>query len=180
MLVKAQQKYIRVSPRKVRLVVDGIRGLTPQQALQELAFLRKRAAVVVGKTIKQAIANARHNANLSEESLRFAAIEVGEGPRFKRWRAVSRGRAHQILKRTSHLTVLLRAQETVPATSQPRGQAPIVKSGKVSPAPRIKRRPPLTRAGDERRAPALLPKRAGHRQPGKMEMRGKQAKNKSG
>ena len=107
MLIKAEQKYIRMSPRKVRLVVDAIRGLKPKEALDQLMFMHKRAAVPVGKTIKQAMANAVKNLNIEEESLVFKSIEVGEGPTFKRWNAVSRGRAHQILKRTSHIKVIL-------------------------------------------------------------------------
>jgi large subunit ribosomal protein L22 len=111
MIIKAEQKYIRMSPRKVRLVVNAIRNLTPKEALEELAFIRKAAAVPVTKTIKQAMANAIKNQNIKEENLRFKSIQVDKGPTFKRWRAVSRGRAHQILKRTSHIKVLLQAEE---------------------------------------------------------------------
>lgn len=96
-----------MSPRKVRLVVDSIRDLTPDQALEHLSFIRKKAAVPVAKTIRQAVANAVNTKNLRSESLRFREIQVGEGPTYKRWRAVSRGRAHSILKRTSHIKVLL-------------------------------------------------------------------------
>lgn len=111
MVIKAEQKYIRMSPRKVRLVVDAISTLSPKEALEHLTFIRKAAAVPVSKTIKQAIANAVKNQNIKEEQLRFESIQVGEGTTFKRWRAVSRGRAHQILKRTSHIKVLLRVEE---------------------------------------------------------------------
>ncbi|MCH7951666.1 50S ribosomal protein L22 [Patescibacteria group bacterium] len=111
MVIKAEQKYIRMSPRKVRLVVDAIRGLEPKEALEHLTFMRKAAAVPIAKTIKQAMANAVKNQNLNEQSLRFESIQVSKGSTFKRWRAVSRGRAHQILKRTSHIKVLLRAEE---------------------------------------------------------------------
>jgi large subunit ribosomal protein L22 len=114
MIIKAEQKYIRMSPRKVRLVVDAIRGLSPKQALEELAFIRKAAAVPVSKTIKQAIANAVKNQNIKEENLSFESIQVSEGPTFKRWRAVSRGRAHQILRRTSRIKVLVKAEEPQP------------------------------------------------------------------
>lgn len=111
MIVKAQQKYIRTSPRKMRLVVGAIRGLPPREALAQLAFMRKRAAQPVAKVIKQALANAANNHGLQQESLNFKNIEVSEGPVFKRWRAVSRGRAHPILKRTSHLTIVLESQQ---------------------------------------------------------------------
>ncbi len=106
MIIKAHQKYIRVSPRKMRLTVNAVRKLTPGEALEQLAFIRKAAAPIVAKVIKQAIANA-NNEDLKEQSLEFKSIQVDEGPTFKRWRAVSRGRAHSIMKRTSHLTVLL-------------------------------------------------------------------------
>lgn len=117
MLVKAEQKYIRMSPRKIKLVVDAIRGLSPHEALDQLRFMRKRAAEPVRKTIQQALANAVNNRSIARENLRFLSIEVKKGPTFKRWRAVSRGRAHPIMKRTSHIKVSL---EEVQA-SEPRG-----------------------------------------------------------
>lgn len=107
MEVKAEAKYIRMSSRKVRLVVDAIRGLNPQKALEYLKFVNKRAAGPLSKVIKSAIANAKNNFGLKPEDLRFKEIQVGEGPTLKRWRAVSRGRAHQIMKRTSHIKVIL-------------------------------------------------------------------------
>jgi len=107
MEVKAEAKYIRMSSRKVRLVVDAIRGLSPQKALEYLKFVNKRAAGPLSKVIKSAIANAKNNFGLKPEDLRFKEIQVGEGPTLKRWRAVSRGRAHQIMKRTSHIKVIL-------------------------------------------------------------------------
>lgn len=112
MIIKAEQRYIRISPRKVRLVVDAIRKLKPDQALEQLSFMRKVAAVPVAKTIKQAMANAVKNLNIPGDSLIFDSIQIGEGPTFKRWRAVSRGRAHSIYKRTSHIKVLLKTQES--------------------------------------------------------------------
>ena len=121
MIIKAQQKQIRISSRKVRLVVDAIRDLSPSEALDQLAFIRKAAAIPVAKTIKQAIANAVKNSNQNESSLKFNTIQVGEGPTYKRWQAVSRGRAHSILKRTSHITVLLESkEEIVKAATKPK------------------------------------------------------------
>lgn len=120
MLIKAEQKYLRLAPRKIRLLVDAIKHLQPKQAIEELAFIRKRAAAPLAKTIKQAMANAVNNANVSEESLRFESLTVGGGPILKRWRAVSRGRAHSIKKRTSHITVILKSEET-PTKGQKKG-----------------------------------------------------------
>lgn len=107
MEVKAEAKYIRISPRKVRLVADAIRGLDPQKALEYLKFVNKRAAGPLSKLIKSAIANAQNNFSLKPEDLKFKNIQVGEGPTLKRWQAVSRGRAHSIMKRTSHIKVVL-------------------------------------------------------------------------
>lgn len=105
--MKAEAKYIRISPRKVRLVVDVIQGLTPQKAISYLKFVNKRAAAPLSKVIKSAIANAQNNFSLKSEDLKFKEIQVSEGPTLKRWQAVSRGRAHQIMKRTSHIKVVL-------------------------------------------------------------------------
>jgi len=107
MEVKAEAKYIRMSPRKVRLVVRAIKELTAQQAVETLKFVNKRAAKPLSKLIQSAIANAKNNFGLKPETLRFKKIQVGEGPTLKRWRAVSRGRAHPIMKRTSHIKVIL-------------------------------------------------------------------------
>lgn len=106
-LIKAEQKYLRASPQKVKLVVDAIKKLSPVEALEHLPFIRKRAASQIARVIKQAIANAENNFKLKKENLVFKKILVKKGPTFKRWQAVSRGRAHQILKRTTHLEVVL-------------------------------------------------------------------------
>ena len=107
MEVKAEAKYIRISPRKVRLVVNAIRGLTPQKALTYLKFVNKSGAVPISKVIKSAMANAQNNFGLKPEDLKFKKIRVESGPTLKRWQAVSRGRAHSIMKRTSHIKVIL-------------------------------------------------------------------------
>lgn len=107
MLIKAEQKFIRTSARKLRFVADGIKHLKPAEAIRQLKFSDKRAADPLAKVIKQAIANAVTNAKLDKAALKFAHIEVNEGPTYKRWRAVSRGRAHSIFKRTSHVKITL-------------------------------------------------------------------------
>lgn len=107
MEVKAEVKYIRISPRKVRLVVEAIKGLSPLKALEYLGFVNKRTAKPLSKLIQSAIANAKNNFDLKPENLKFKKIQVGEGPTLKRWQAVSRGRAHQIMKRTSHIKIIL-------------------------------------------------------------------------
>lgn len=107
MKIIAEQKNIRMSARKVRLVTDVVKNMAPQQAVTTLDFTPKRAAKPVAKVIKQAIANATNNFKANPTQLRISEILVDEGPTFKRWRAVSRGRAHSILKRTSHVKVIL-------------------------------------------------------------------------
>jgi len=110
MLIKAEQKYIRTSPRKIRLIAKAIKALPVMEALDSLKFLNKRAALPLAKTIKQAVANGVNNKKINQKDLKFASIEVLEGPTYKRWRPVSRGRAHTIFKRTSHIKVILEAE----------------------------------------------------------------------
>lgn len=107
MEIIAKSKYIRTSPRKLRLVADSLKDLTPQMALITLAQMGKRAAGPLRKAIKSALSNATHNFGLSQESLKIKKIEVGEGPIYKRWRAAGRGYARPITKRTSHITLVL-------------------------------------------------------------------------
>jgi len=109
--IKAEQKYIRMSPQKVRKVAELIKGLSPVQAVNELKFVNKRAAKPLRKTIKQAIANAQNNEKMDKENLEFKSIQIMPGATLKRWRAVARGRAHEILKRTSHIRVILKTKD---------------------------------------------------------------------
>lgn len=105
--MKSTQKYIRTSARKLRLVADAVRGLTPVKALEYLKFINKSAALPLAKTIQTAVANAKENHGLGAEKLVFKTIDVGEGATFKRYRAVSRGQGHSIMKRTAHIRVEL-------------------------------------------------------------------------
>ena len=105
--IVAYSKYLRVSPSKVRLVVETIEGLSPAEALAQLEFLRRAGARPLSQTLKSALANAENNLKLEKENLRIKKIEVSEGPRLKRWRPVSRGMAHPYQKRTTHIRVVL-------------------------------------------------------------------------
>lgn len=107
MEVKASLKYLRVSPRKVRLVADAVRKMKPEMAIDTLQFMTKSAAQPLAKTIKSAVANAINVYKLNEKNLSIKNINVNEGPTFKRGRPVSRGRWHEIKKRTTHITVVL-------------------------------------------------------------------------
>ena len=113
MEVRAIAKNIRISPKKVRLVVDQIRNKKPQDAVKILDFVNKRSAPAVKKVIMSAIANAKNNYALDEGSLVFKQISASKGLSFKRYRPVSRGRVHHILKRASHLTVVLEGEQKV-------------------------------------------------------------------
>lgn len=108
MIIKAEQKYIRMSPRKLRLVADVVRKLgSPKMVLSYLENINKRAARPISKVIKQAMANAKNNAGAAEGELRIKEFIINQGPVYKRFRPVSRGRAHSIKKRTSHIKVIL-------------------------------------------------------------------------
>lgn len=107
---KAIQKYLLQSPRKIRLVVALIKKMKPVEAVEKLPFVRKRAALDVAKVIKAAMASARA-AGVSETDLIFKEIQVGEGPRLKRGRPVSRGQWHPYKKRMAHISVILTVQD---------------------------------------------------------------------
>ncbi len=107
MEVKASVKNIRISPRKARLVIDLVRGVKVDEALNQLKFLNKRAKFVVEKLIKSAIANAVNTYELNEENLFIKEIRVDEGATMKRWMPRARGRATPIRKRTSHIILVL-------------------------------------------------------------------------
>jgi large subunit ribosomal protein L22 len=95
----------RISPQKCRLVADQIRGLKVGRAIETLSFHKKKAAKIVKKVLESAIANAEHNEGADVDELRVSAIFVDEGPVLKRFMPRAKGRANQILKRTSHITV---------------------------------------------------------------------------
>jgi large subunit ribosomal protein L22 len=106
--VKAQVRYVWQSPRKVRLVVDRVRGMDALRALSVLQLMPQRAAEPVHKLVKSAVANAENNFGMAGEDLYIAHISADEGP-IRRWRRFgARGRFKPILKRSSHITVILR------------------------------------------------------------------------
>ena len=107
MEVRSIYKYARISPFKVREVTREIQGLPVSAALDVLAFTPKKAASLVGKTLKSAVANAENNANLKPDGLVVKEAVVGEGPTIKRIMARARGSASRILKRTSHIRIVL-------------------------------------------------------------------------
>jgi len=110
MKANSEQKYVRITPRKLRLVVDSIRKLTPEQAIEVLPLINKRAAEPLLKAVKSAVSNAK-NKGIDSADLRFVEIQINEGPRIKRGRPVSRGRWHPVLKRMSHIKVIVEAKK---------------------------------------------------------------------
>ena len=107
---KAIQKYLLMSPRKVRLVVGVIKKMKPAEAVEKLPFVQKRAAGDLGKVIKSAIAAAKVQ-GVSDTDLVFKEIQIGEGPRLKRGKPVSRGMWHPFKRRMSHIRVVLMTVE---------------------------------------------------------------------
>jgi len=104
---KAVAKYIRISPRKVRLVADNVKGQPVEKAVNLLTFTPKKAARILLKVVNSALANAEQNASVDVDTLFVKRIRVDEGPTLKRWRPRAQGRATRINKRTSHITVVL-------------------------------------------------------------------------
>lgn len=107
MAVKAKLKYLRIAPRKVRLVADMIRGKKVNDALDILSFVVKRAAKPLKKLLQSAIANAENNFKLDKDNLFISKILVNEGPKLKRFMPRAMGRAFMIQKKTSHIEIEL-------------------------------------------------------------------------
>lgn len=107
MQVTAKLNYLRIAPRKVRLIADMIRKKKVDDAQTILSFAIKRGAQPILKVLNSAIANAKNNFQLDENNLYISKITVDEGPKLKRWRARARGRAMEIQKKTSHITLVL-------------------------------------------------------------------------
>ncbi len=105
--MRAVAKFVRIAPRKARLVADEVRGKSYPEAVSLLQFTNKRAAKILGDVLKSAAANAEHNMEADIDELRLKTIKVDEGPTIKRYRPRAMGRATMIRKRTSHITVEL-------------------------------------------------------------------------
>jgi large subunit ribosomal protein L22 len=107
MEVAAKHRMARISPQKARLIVDQIRGLPVDEALQTLMFSNKKGAQLVRKVLESAIANAEHNEGADIDELKVSSTFVDEGPTMKRIQPRAKGRANRILKRSSHITVMV-------------------------------------------------------------------------
>lgn len=107
MEARAVEKFIRISPRKLRYIADIVRNKSVEEAVDILTFTPKKAAVIVKKAVESAAANAAENHDMDEDGLVVKKIYVNEGPVLRRFRPRARGRATRIRKRTSHLTVVV-------------------------------------------------------------------------
>lgn len=108
MEITAKSMSIHISPRKVRLIADSLRGKSAEKALQVLSITQKRAAYMLTKTIQSALANAANNAKLVKEAMIIKSITIGQGSALKRFHPSTRGRIHPYKRRTSHITVTLK------------------------------------------------------------------------
>ena len=134
--VKAHAKWVRVSPRKARLVTEHIRGRTVPEARTILAFTSRAAAREIEKVLSSAVANAESNPNLMwrGDDLVVSAAYVDEGPTIKRWRPRARGRVASIKKRTCHITIKL-AERDGAAASARRARRAAAETQPAQPAP---------------------------------------------
>ena len=152
--VRAQAKYVRMSPRKARLVAEHIRGRSVPEARAVLAFTSREAAGVLQKVLQSAVSNAEANHGIAEERLYVKATYVDSGPVMKRWRARARGRVARIRKRTCHITVQLAERPQAAPTGEP------VQAEAVEAAPTPKR-------ATSRKKTAVASKKAASERPAK-------------
>jgi len=139
MEVKALYKYARISPLKMRDVAREITGLPASQALDLLNFTPKKAAILIGKTLRSAIANAENNFELDADALVIKEVQINEGPRIKRFKPRARGGAAPIIKRTAHIRLIVTDEIEIAApkskgkkASKPKAEAkPATKKAKV-------------------------------------------------
>jgi large subunit ribosomal protein L22 len=136
--VRAQAKYVRMSPRKARLVAEHIRGRSVPEARAVLAFTSREAAEVLQKVLQSAVSNAEANHGIAEERLYVKATYVDGGPVMKRWRARARGRVARIRKRTCHITVQLAERPQAAPGVEP-AQAEAAEAAKATGAPARKK-----------------------------------------
>ena len=142
--VRAQAKWVRISPRKARVVAEHIRGRSVPEARTVLAFTQRAAAVEIAKVLKSAVANAEANHGLIGDELLVYACTIDEGPTIKRWRARARGRVARIRKRTCHITIRLAEN---PKANQRRAQSAKAQAEAAPPEPESESKP-------KRRSPA--------------------------
>lgn len=117
METRADIKFVRISPKKVRFMLSAIKNMTPVEAMDSLIYSQNRSAKVLYKAIKSAVDNAKNNLKVVDRDLRFKTIFVNQGPVLKRMRAGSKGRAMLYKRRSCHITVILSSnveKKTIP------------------------------------------------------------------
>jgi large subunit ribosomal protein L22 len=145
--VSAQAKWVRMSARKARLVLDNIRGRTVPEARTILAFTSRAAAIDIERVLRSAVANAESAHGLDGDELVLVQAYADEGPTLKRWRARARGRVNRIRKRTCHITIVL---AEAPKNGRPRTQVAATPATESAPTPEA----PAAEAKPKRRSPA--------------------------
>jgi large subunit ribosomal protein L22 len=150
--VRAQAKYVRMSPRKARLVAQHIRGRSVPEARAVLAFTAREAAGELEKVLQSAVSNAEANHGIPEDRLYIAHAYVDGGPVMKRWRARARGRVARIKKRTCHITVRL-AERPEPIVAAPEPQQAQA-AAEETPKPKPKRKPAAKKTPAKKKASA--------------------------
>jgi large subunit ribosomal protein L22 len=144
MEIKAKLSNLRTAPRKVRQVVDLVRGKKVSEAQAMLLFTVNKSARSVLKLLNSAVASAKHDLHLDESNLFISKITVDEGPKLKRWHPMSRGRAYPIIKRSSHIAIVLSEKNPVKtevkpkAVSEKKAEKAAVKTAKKSVKKEIK------------------------------------------
>jgi large subunit ribosomal protein L22 len=147
--VRAQAKYVRMSPRKARLVAEHIRGRSIPEARAVLRFTAREAAGELEKVLQSAVSNAEANHGIAEDRLYISAAYVDGGPVMKRWRARARGRVARIRKRTCHITVRLTERpEPIVAAAPPAAETA------AEEAPKPKRKPAAKKTTTAKKPPA--------------------------
>lgn len=127
--VGAKARFLRVSPKKARLVIDVVRGLKVTEALNKLKLINKGSAPIVFKLLSSAVANAENNFKLKKEDLYVKRIVANQGPTFHRFKPAAFGSAHPIRKRTTHLEVVLGIKEQKAESKKQSGSAKAVTNG---------------------------------------------------
>lgn len=156
--VRAQAKWVRMSARKARLVLDNVRGRTVPEARTVLAFTPRAAAREIDRVLASAVANAESAHGLDGDELVVVGAYADEGPTLKRWRARARGRVNRIRKRTCHITIVVAGN---PASGRLRPQKTAKPQAEAAPAPETPTEDaPVAEEKPKRRAPAKKKKEA--------------------
>ena len=144
---RAEAKYVRLSARKARVVLDHIRGRSVPEARTILAFTPRAAAVDIEKVLRSAVANAESTHALDGDELVILAAYADEGPTLKRWRARARGRVNRIRKRTCHITLIVSENPKAQARPKRSAEKPAATEAPTPEAPAVDKKP-------KRKAPA--------------------------